>query len=156
MAPRKSTLPLMGQPARKRLRDAIKRLIEEGLTSYTALVKSGAVKGSTLSRVLSEDGQDVRLEQLDWLAHALRCEPWQLLHPDPDMAELSPDAMKIARKMDQLPEEQRARAYALFVQAVDFANPPPAPPEPGASNGADGAANAPGTAKPIRLRHVSR
>jgi DNA-binding Xre family transcriptional regulator len=147
----------MGKPARIWLRNNIKRLLSSGGTTHRALVATGAVTNGTLGRITGEEGQDVRLEQLDWLAQALSCEPWQLIHPDPDMAELSSDAMKIARKMDQLPEEQRARAYALFVQAVDFANPaPPAPPEPGASNGKDGAASAPGTARPMRLRHVNR
>jgi hypothetical protein len=113
-------------------------------------VASGAVTNGTLGRIVSDEGQDVRLEQLDWLAHALSVEPWQLLHPDPEVSAFSADALKIARAMDDLPPEKRAGAHALFVQAVDFGNPKPT------SNGQDGAPNAPAAVKPIRLRRVVR
>jgi DNA-binding Xre family transcriptional regulator len=134
----------MGKPARISLRDTIKRLIASGRISYKQLVASKAVTNGTLGRIVSDEGQDVRLEQLDWLAQALNCEPWQLLHPDPQVGALSAEALRIARAMDDLPIERRAQAHALFVQAVEFGNP-----------GANGA-SAPGAEKPIRLRHVSR
>jgi DNA-binding Xre family transcriptional regulator len=148
--PRKGILPIMGKPAKIRLRDAIKRLFDGGRTSFNALVASGAVTNGTLGRIVSDDGQDVRLEQLDWLAHALSVEPWQLLHPDPEVSAFSADALKIARAMDDLPPEKRAAAHAVFVQAVEFGNPKPA------SNGKDGAPSAPAAVKPIRLRRVVR
>jgi DNA-binding Xre family transcriptional regulator len=141
----------MGKPARIRLRDNIKMLIDEHRTTHRALVASGAVTNGTLGRITGEEGQDVRLEQLDWLAQALGCEPWQLIHPDFTVAELSADALRIARAMDDLPPEKRAAAHALFVQAVDFANPPSSE-----SNGKDGAPSAPAASRPMRLRHVSR
>lgn len=140
------TLPAVGK-ARHHLRDTIRALLESGEVSYSALVASGAITNGTLGRVVSDEGQDVRLEQLDWLAAALDMDPWQLLHPDTEVAQFSKQALKIARKMDSLPPEVRDQAYALFVQAVDFANvaPPPAAP-----------ASAPSTAKPKRLRRVHR
>jgi DNA-binding Xre family transcriptional regulator len=149
-ARRRGILPEMGKPAKIRLRDAIKRLFDGGRTSFNALVASGAVTNGTLGRIVSDDGQDVRLEQLDWLAHALSVEPWQLLHPDPEVSAFSADALKIARAMDDLPPEKRAAAHAVFVQAVEFGNPKPA------SNGKDGAPSAPAAVKPIRLRRVVR
>jgi DNA-binding Xre family transcriptional regulator len=141
----------MGTPARDWLRKNIKRLIDSGGTTYRALVATGAVTNGTLGRIASEEGQDVRLEQLDWLAQALNCEPWQLIHPDPQVAGFSADALRIARAMDDLPPEKRAAAHAVFVQAVEFANPPTKAPEP-----PDATPSAPAASRPIRLRHVSR
>lgn len=140
-------LPRMGTPARHRLRDALKRLIEQGVT-WNELLESDAVSNGTLGRILGEDGQDVTLRQLDLLAEALDIEPWQLLHPDVDLAGMSKTAMKIARKMDQMEPSVREQAYSLFVQTVDFANVP-------TTRQAD-AASAPSTAKPTRLRRVHR
>jgi transcriptional regulator with XRE-family HTH domain len=119
------------------------------------LVRTNAVTRTTLARIVREDGQTVDLDQLDWIAEAFGVEPWQLLHPDFDTAMLSAWAMKIARKMEDVPAPLRARVYARFVQDADFANqaveavaaePPPE----------DEPANAPGTLKPRRLRQVRR
>lgn len=143
----------MGKLARHRLRDTIRFLTEHGRASFGDFVKVDAAKKSSLARIKGEDGQNVTLNQLDLLATALGVEPWQLLHPDGEAATLSDAALKIARKMDDLPPELRERAYALFVQAVDFANPsPPDPPH----NGGAGAASAHDSVTPKRLRRVHR
>lgn len=140
----------MHSRARHRLRDTIKRLFAEGETTFGAIVESGALPTTTLARVISADGHNVGIDALDGLAEALQVEPWQLLHPDLDVAELSRYAILAAQKMDELPEEVRARAYALFVQQVDFGNVPTTPPP------APVAASAPGKKKPRKLRPVHR
>lgn len=143
----------MGKPARIQLRDNLARVLRDRIARFGALVESNAVTKSTLDRIIDEEGQSVRLDQLDWLAEALQVEPWQLLHPDFDTALLSEWAMKIARKMDSLPEGVRRRAYSRFAHDVDFAN--EAADEARAEREAD-SASAPDTLKPRRLRRVDR
>jgi transcriptional regulator with XRE-family HTH domain len=145
----------MGKKAKLQLRDNLRRAFDEGVARFTELVRTDAVKRSTLARIVSEEGQTVDLDQLDWIAEAFGVEPWQLLHPDFDTAMLTAWALQIARKMEGVPEPLRARVYARFVQDADFATqaveavrtePPPE----------DVPANAPGTLKPRRLRRVLR
>jgi len=142
----------MGKKAKERLSQCLNRLLEEGRTTFTELVKSGGVTNGTLGRILSEEGQNIQLETLDDLAAALQVEPWQLLHPDGEVASMSKDALKIARKMESLNPAIRDTAYALWVQRVDFENeqqpPPPEPP--------NGAPSAPDKKQPIRVRRVRR
>lgn len=145
----------MGRNARIQLRDNIRRVLDEGAAGFMDLVRTNAVTKSTLARIRSDEGQCIDLDQLDDIAHAFSVEPWQLLHPDFDAALLTEWAMKIARKMEDVPEALRPAAYARFVQDVDFANraaaaarADPAP--------ADDGASAPGIVKPRRLRRVHR
>lgn len=137
----------MRRSARHRLRDNIRRLLDEKEVTYTALVESGAVTNGALGRIISDEGQSVNLRQLDMLAEALDVEPWQLLHPDFEVSRLSHFGVLAGQKLDELPEELRPPAYALFVQQVNFGNTGAAPAAP---------ASAPGTRKPKRLRPVHR
>jgi DNA-binding Xre family transcriptional regulator len=133
----------MGTPARIRLRDTIKKVIASGV-SYTDVWESGAISSSNLARVISPEGHNVRLEQLDYLAQALDVEPWQLLHPDFTLATLSEHALRAARKIDCLPADKREAAYALLAYNLDFLAPQ-----------GDGP-SAPDSGRPIRVRHVHR
>jgi hypothetical protein len=127
-------------------------MLDEGEFTFSGLVETGALGHGSLARILERDergrlkGQNVKLEMLDRLAEALDLDPWQLLHPDGDCADFSEQALRIARKMDSLAPEARNRAYAMFVQMVDFGNVPK--PEDGSSD--------PDTPKPRRLRRVAR
>lgn len=143
-----ATLPSMGSSAKERLRDNIRLLLERGETTWEELLESGAVTNGTLGRIVEDDGQNVRLSVLDALAYALKVEPWQLLHPDFEIANLAGPALKIARKMETIREDHQERVYAKFVQDVDFANVPLKPEDPPA------AASAPGKMRPRRLRRV--
>lgn len=145
----------MGKKAKLQLRDNIRRALDEGVTRFNELVRTDAVTKTTLARIKREEGQPITLDQLDWIAQAFGVEPWQLLHPDFDTAMLTAWSMRIARKMEDVPEALRARVYARFVQDADFANqaveaariePPPEVDE----------ASARGTLKPRRLRRVHR
>lgn len=143
----------MGKLARHLLRDNLRRLLDERVARFTDLVQTGAVSKSTLARLRDEDGQSCDLDQLDAIAYALQVEPWQLLHPDFDTAVLSEWAMKVARKMEDVPEGIKPRAYARFVQDVDFAN---AAVAEALGEKKDEPASAPGTVKPRRLRRLPR
>lgn len=139
----------MGFSSRQRLRANLKRLFDDGVTTYSDLAQTEAVSNGTLGRVAGDDeaGHNLTLDKLDRLAFALKVEPWQLLHPDFDWANLSPAALKIAQKMESIAESHQDKAYWQFVQLIDFANIP--------ATAAD-AASAHGTVKPRKLRKVPR
>jgi DNA-binding Xre family transcriptional regulator len=140
------------KPAQQQLAETLRRMLDEGEFGFKELVAASAVGNGTLGRILQEDGEgrlageNVRLATLDKLAESLGVQPWQLLHPDGELAGFSNVAIRIARAMDDLAPEYRERAYALFVQQVDFANVPKA---------AD-AASAPVVKPPRKLRRVDR
>lgn len=127
-------------------------MLDDQEFTFGALVETGALGHGSLARILQEDehgrliGQNIKLEMLDRLAEALDVEPWQLLHPDGDLADFSEPALRIARFMDSLAPEVRNRAYALFVQQIDFGNVPRVDDAPNAHDGR----------KPKRLRRVAR
>lgn len=139
------------KPAQAQLAETLRRMLDEGAFGFKELVAASSIGNGTMGRILQEDGdgrllgENVRLATLDKLAESIGVEPWQLLHPDGDLAAFSPAALKIARAMDDLPQELRERAYALFVQQVDFANARPAD-----------APSAPAVKPPRKLRRVDR
>jgi hypothetical protein len=146
-------IPDMGtKPAQAQLAETLRRMLDEGEFGFKELVAASAVGNGTLGRILEKDahehllGYNVQLSTLDKLAEALCVQPWQLLHPDGELASFSEQALKIARKMDSLPADLRERAYWLFVQQIDFANVP----KP------EDAPSAPGRKQPRKLRRVSR
>jgi hypothetical protein len=123
--------PVMHEPTKKLLANAVTKAINEYGGSRNAWAASKRLDVKAVERVQKES-HTVGVDFMDKLARAIGVEPWQLIHPDERYATLSELALEAARKLDAIKDPtERARAYALWVQVVEFTNRPPIPGEQG-------------------------
>lgn len=94
-------------------------------SSQAAIGKDAGIDQKTVSRILGVKNAP-GVDCLDGLAKAFKVEPWQLLVPGldpikkPQIADVSPLAMDLARLYDALPMHRRRLLYA---NAQDMHNP---------------------------------
>jgi hypothetical protein len=116
---------LMQEPTKKLLAKAVTKAINESGGSRNAWAATKRLDVKAVERV-EKAAHNVGVDFMDKLARAIGVEPWQLIHPDDRYATLSELALEAARKLDSFKDpSERARAYALWVQVVEFANRPP-------------------------------
>jgi hypothetical protein len=140
--------PEMREPTKKLLAHAVTKAIEEYGGSRNSWAASKRLDVKAVERVQKES-HTVGVDFMDKLARAIGVEPWQLIHPDDRYATLSELALEAARKLDAIKDPtERARAYALWVQVVEFTNRPPMP----AQQGQAGASSIPGDLQPRPVR----
>jgi hypothetical protein len=140
--------PQMNEPTKKLLANAVTKAIEEFGGSRNAWAASKRLDVKAVERV-QKASHTVGVDFMDKLARAIGVEPWQLIHPDERYATLSELALEAARKLDAIKDpSERARAYALWVQVVEFTNRPPMPGEQGQA----GASNTRGDQQPRPAR----
>lgn len=110
--------------ARDLLADTVNRLVRTGRTTAARLVEKRIASNGAIGRI--RNAQDnTGVDVLDRLADYLGVEPWQLLHPDPRVAELSQDAIEIGRQLDTIPDpELRRSIYASMVRLVELTREP--------------------------------
>jgi len=129
--------------ARELLAANLDRWLKEGRTTFKRLVESETLSRGQVSRIRHAE-ISTGVDQIDQLAIGLDLEPWQLLHPVKEMAELTPPQRaaveSFARKLIQLPERELDRATMMAAYAVDtilMQQPevpePPPPPARGAA-----------------------
>jgi transcriptional regulator with XRE-family HTH domain len=123
--------PEMAEPTKKLLARAVTRAIDAAGVSRNSWSAAKRLDVKAVERV-EKASHNVGVDFMDKLARAIGVEPWQLIHPDERMATMSELALEAARKLDAIKDpSERARAYALWVQVVEFANRPPMPEERG-------------------------
>lgn len=121
--------PEMAEPTKKLLARAVTRAIDSAGVSRNSWAAAKRLDVKAVERV-EKASHNVGVDFMDKLARAIGVEPWQLIHPDERMATMSELALEAARKLDAIKDpSERARAYALWVQVVEFANRPPMPEE---------------------------
>jgi hypothetical protein len=107
--------------SRARLAANLNALIEQGITSPSRLVEAGAITPSTLARIRAGT-HAAYIDHLDRLAFALAVEPWQLLHPDAIVADMSPERVHAWERLIPillvLEPAQLTRAVALCEKAL--------------------------------------
>lgn len=117
--------PAMVEPTKKLLAKAVAKAIDESGVSRNAWAASKRLDVKAVERV-EKAAHNVGVDFMDRIARAIGVEPWQLIHPDDRYATLSELALEAARKLDAIKDpSRRARAYALWVQVVEFNNEPP-------------------------------
>lgn len=117
---------LADMDARETLAGNIARLIQEwadahnrGKRSLLAWATAHQIEVKTAQRAYSGK-HATNFDSLQHLADRIGVSPWELLHPKQGP---SPRAREIAALFDGLPNEaQRARAYALITQILEFGN----------------------------------
>lgn len=115
-----------------------------GAVNINRLSRESGVGLGTVARLKTDDNS-IALDKLDRFAQLFDVEPWQLLKPNFEAGEdryqqaLSPFAMDIARSLDEIADPAaQARAHALVVQVLQFANvPAPSASEPAALSTAE-------------------
>lgn len=121
----------MVEPTKKLLARAVTKAIDGAGGSRNAWAASKRLDVKAVERV-EKAAHNVGVDFMDKLARAIGVEPWQLIHPDERISGMSDLALEAARKLDAIKDpSERARAYALWVQVVEFANRPPRPDELG-------------------------
>jgi hypothetical protein len=117
----------MGADLRKVIWENIERLKDGRAKTNTA--KNAKVGTATMDRMSKQESYP-RLQVLERVAEFLNVEVWELLKPGG--SEFSEPAKSVAEMFDALPHEQKAVAYALIVQILEFGNtgrePPPSDP----------------------------
>jgi transcriptional regulator with XRE-family HTH domain len=115
----------MSEPTKKLLAKAVTKAINESGMSRNAWAAAKRLDVKAVERV-EKAAHNVGVDFMDKLARAIGVEPWQLIHPDDRYSALSELALESARKLDSFKDStERASAYALWVQVVEFANRPP-------------------------------
>ena len=96
--------------------------------SQGEIARQAGLDQTTIGRMLTMSHWPT-LEKISRVAQAFNLQAWQLIAPDMgakirvDDAELSPSAVRLARKFDAIRDEsERARAYAFLSQTLEFAN----------------------------------
>lgn len=130
-------VPDMGKlTARQQLDAYVNGRIDSEKTAYSAITGKG-FSNSLLGRIRAGTPSDFRISQLDKLADALKCEPWQLLCP------LSSEAMRAAIEIQKLTDKEARRRAVATVEfkvqeeltlAATPASPPSVPTSPSPSS----------------------
>lgn len=106
------------------------------LSKLPQITKAGGGSNGLLDTI-RRAANGTSIDNLEPLARVYGVQAWQLLVPGLDPAHppafgvegFSPLAQDVARMLDAMPDEdQKRRAYALFVQLVEFGSSDPAPP----------------------------
>lgn len=101
-----------------------------GRPNISRLARESGVGMATVSRLQHDDGvTSTGLDKIEKLAAVFGVKPWQLLDPafDPSNAtpSFSPKAISLATAFDRITDPMaQAKAYAMCLQLLDFANPP--------------------------------
>lgn len=93
------------------LRQNLKLLMvttKDGPNSQSALRRKSGVAQATIGRILSERGENARIETIDRLARAYGLEGWQLLVPGMDPS--NPPVLRAASKEEQALYERLRQA----------------------------------------------
>jgi DNA-binding Xre family transcriptional regulator len=100
-----------------------------GKSNLTRLAREADIGATSLYRLRGKS-TSVRIDLVERLANALRCESWQLLHPHPQSTEvleprqstLSAVSAEVGKLFEEIEgEAQRARAFALVAACIEFA-----------------------------------
>lgn len=107
--------------ARDLLAECLNRIIRSKHATGRQLVAKGILSNGTLGRI--RHAQDnVGIDVIDRFAEYLQVEPWQVIHPDPRVAELSAEAIEAARQLDTLADtELKRKVLAAWMQALEIA-----------------------------------
>lgn len=140
--------------AREVFADNLNRIIKSGRIRHVELAKAEGVSNGPLGE-WRHAKRAVYIDALDAVSARLELEPWQLLYPDldpanpPQIPRMSHMALDAARIIDSIADEnQKRKAYALIVQAIEMANPQ----MPAANPQTAPAPSAPPTSKRARAR----
>lgn len=110
--------------ARELLADTLNRVVRTRASALT-LVEKGIAANGPLGRMRNAQ-VDARIDVLDRLADFLGVQPWQILHPDPRVSELSADAIEAGRQLDKLTDpELKRRVYATWQAALHLVSTSP-------------------------------
>lgn len=101
-----------------------------GRLNLSRLARESGIGMATVSRLQHDDGvTSTGLDKIEKLAAVFGVKPWQLLDPSFDPSNPAPtfssQALALASAFDRITDQQaRAKAYAMCLQLLEFANPP--------------------------------
>ena len=105
-------------------------LAKWGKPNVSRLAREAGLGHGTAVRLQSDDGvTSIGLDKVERIARIFDVEPWKMLDPafDPDAHEqgISAQGRELALSLDRIVDPiAKAKAYAMCIQILDFANPP--------------------------------